>query len=120
MNKREIHLQDTICKNENELQKDREMFKNLNNHHNALKKQLEQLSREREENDLLIKNLKDREHTMNDKLKSITDELSRSEGTNIKVELKNHVEARKKHLDEVRVVLDTLSHNLTKVNHQEE
>lgn len=113
-------MQETISKNEGELQKDRELFKNLNNHHNALKKQLEQLTRERDENDNVIRVLRDREHSLNDKLKNITDELNRSEGTNIKVELRNHVEARKKHLDEVKGVMDALSNHLNKVNQNEE
>jgi len=119
-NKREILLQESIAKNDAELQKDRELFKNLNNHHNALKKQLDQLGRERDENDQLIRSLRDKEHTLNERLKGITDELARSEGTNIKVELRSHVEARRKHLDEVRAVLETLSSNLAKVNSQEE
>lgn len=60
-NKREITLQDAIGKNETELYKDKEMYKNLNNHHTALKKQLEQLQRERDENEVLIRQMRDKE-----------------------------------------------------------
>jgi hypothetical protein len=37
------------------------MYKNLNNHHTALKKQLEQLQRERDENEVLIRQMRDKE-----------------------------------------------------------
>lgn len=120
VNKREIILQENIGKNEAELQKEREMFKNLNNHHVALKKQLEQLAREKDDNDVLIRNLREKENNLADRLKNLTEELNRSDGTQIKVELKNHVETRRKHLDEVRGVLDNLSSHLNKVNAQEE
>lgn len=60
-NKREIQLQDAISKNETELYKDKEMYKNLNNHHTALKKQLEQLQRERDDNEVLIRQMRDKE-----------------------------------------------------------
>lgn len=96
------------------------MFKNLNNHHLALKKQLEQQQREKDENDNLIRQLRDRENQLSDKLKKIQEELSRSEGTNVKVNLKNHVEARRKHLDEVKGVLETLNNHLNIVNSNEE
>lgn len=120
MNKREILLQENISKNDLELQREREMFKNLNNHHVALRKQLEQLTRERDDNDVLIRNLRDKEHGLEDKLKTITDELSRSEGTQVKVNLKNHVDTRRKHLDEVRGLLDNLSSHLNRINQEEE
>lgn len=120
MNKREILLQENISKNDLELQREREMFKNLNNHHVALRKQLEQLTRERDDNDVLIRNLRDKEHGLEDKLKTITDELSRSEGTQVKVNLKNHVDTRRKHLDEVRGLLDNLSSHLNRINQDEE
>lgn len=113
-------MQDSIAKNEAELQKERELFKNLNNHHVALRKQLEQLARERDDNDNLIRTLRERERGLNDKLKATTEELARSEGTQIKVELKNHVEARRKHLDEVRNLLDNLGQQLSRVNAEEE
>jgi len=113
-------LQESISKNEAELQRDRELFKNLNNHHNALKKQLEQLTRERDDNDVLIRGLREKELSLNSKLQSITDALGNSDGTNIKTELKNHVESRRKHLDEVKGILDLLSNNLAKVNTHEE
>lgn len=102
------------------MQKERELFKNLNNHHVALRKQLEQLARERDDNDNLIRTLRERERGLNDKLKATTEELARSEGTQIKVELKNHVEARRKHLDEVRNLLDNLGQQLSRVNAEEE
>lgn len=54
------------------------------------------------------------------KLKTTTDDLGRSEGTNIKVNLRNHVETRRKHLDEVKAVLDNLSGHIAKVNANEE
>lgn len=120
VNKREILLQENITKNENELQKEREMFKNLNNHHVALKKQLENLLREKDDNEVILRNLRDREYALAERLKAVSDELNRSEGTQIKVELKNHVEGRRKHLDEVRGLLDNLSKHLGKVNAQEE
>jgi predicted nucleic acid-binding Zn-ribbon protein len=113
-------LHENISKNEAELHKDRELFKNLNNHHNALKKQLEHLTRERDDNELHIRNLKDKELSLHNKLKSVTDELARSDGTNIKTELKSHVESRKKHLDEVKGILDLLSNNLSKISKEEE
>jgi len=120
VNKREILLHESISRNEAELHKDRELFKNLNNHHNALKKQLEVLTRERDENELHIRNLKDKELSLHNKLKSVTDELARSDGTNIKTELKTHVESRKRHLDEVKGILDLLSTNLTRIHKEEE
>jgi chromosome segregation ATPase len=120
VNKREILLQEGISKNENELLREREMFKNLNNHHVALKKQLEQLSRERDDNEVLIRTLRDKEHGLGERLKQVTDELNRSEGSQIKVELKCHVENRRRHLDEIRALLDNLSGHLGKVNAQEE
>jgi len=46
--------------------------------------------------------------------------LSRSDGTNIKTELRNHVENRRRHLDEVKNILNSLSTNLQKVNANEE
>jgi len=85
-----------------------------------LRKQLETLAREKDENEVLIRGLRDRENALNEKLKNVTDELNRSEGTQIKVELKGHVENRRKHLDEVRGLLDNLSKHLSKVNAQEE
>jgi len=119
-NKREVNLQDTIGKNETELYKDKEMYKNLNNHHTALKKQLEQLQRERDDNEALIRGLREREFALQDTLKSVQEDLARSEGTNIKTELKSHVENRRRHLDEVKAILGNLSANLQKVNAQEE
>lgn len=100
--------------------REREMFKNLNNHHVALRKQLEQLTKERDDNDTLIRSLRDKEHSLQEKLKQTTDDLNHSEGTQIKVELKNHVEQRRKHLDEVKALLDTLSGHLGRVNSNEE
>jgi len=119
-NKREIQLQDAISKNESELYKDKEMYKNLNNHHTALKKQLEQLQRERDENEVLIRQLRDKEYALQEKLKNVQEDLSRSDGTNIKTELRNHVENRRRHLDEVKSILNNLSVNLQKVNANEE
>jgi chromosome segregation ATPase len=119
-NKREIQLQDAISKNETELYKDKEMYKNLNNHHTALKKQLEQLQRERDDNEVLIRQMRDKEYALQEKLKNVQEDLSRSDGTNIKTELRNHVENRRRHLDEVKSILNNLSANLQKVNANEE
>jgi len=96
------------------------MYKNLNNHHTALKKQLEQLQRERDENEVLIRQLRDKEYALQEKLKNVQEDLSRSDGTNIKTELRNHVENRRRHLDEVKSILNNLSVNLQKVNANEE
>lgn len=96
------------------------MYKNLNNHHTALKKQLEQLQRERDDNEVLIRQMRDKEYALQEKLKNVQEDLSRSDGTNIKTELRNHVENRRKHLDEVKSILNNLSANLQKVNANEE
>jgi len=120
VNKREILLQENISKHENELQKERELFKNLNNHHVALKKQLDTLQREKDDNEVLIRSIRDREHGLAERLKAVTDELNRSEGTQLKTELINHVDSRKKHLDEVKALMDTLSKQISRVNAQEE
>jgi len=50
----------------------------------------------------------------------VQEDLSRSDGTNIKTELRNHVEGRRRHLDEVKGILNSLSTNLQKVNANEE
>lgn len=53
-------------------------------------------------------------------MKNVQEDLSRSDGTNIKTELRNHVENRRRHLDEVKSILNNLSANLQKVNASEE
>lgn len=68
----------------------------------------------------MIRTLRDKENALVVKLKTTTDDLGRSEGTNIKVNLRNHVETRRKHLDEVKAVLDNLSGHIAKVNANEE
>lgn len=61
VNSKEIQLHEQIARNEKELQKDREMYKHLANHSSAVKKQLEQLHKERQENDQILKQLHDKE-----------------------------------------------------------
>jgi len=119
-NKKEAQLQEQISKNDSELYREREMYKKLSNSFNAMKKQYDELCKEKDRNDYEIKSLKDREKQLEDKLRQVHEELERSEGTEIRNQLKEHVDNRKKHLDEIRDVLSHLNDHITRLNLNEE
>lgn len=85
-----------------------------------MKKQYDDLSKEKDRNDYEIKQLKEKERQLEDKLRHVHEELEKSDGTEIRNQLKEHVENRKKHLDEIRDVLAHLNDHITRLNLNEE